>query len=426
MSGILRVVQVATLAAVAAALAGGRGSVRRPSVVLVSIDGLRADHVGAYGYRRPTTPTIDRLAKEGTIFTHAITPSPACLPAVASLLTGTGAMVHGLARPGGRLAATIETVAEAFHRGGYRTVGIFANPSVPASAGLQRGFEAYVDCREPGRRGRAGPGGRQGSGGCSQCVVRGLARELSNPGARPLFLFVDLESSRCLPGPDRRGQKGAGARTRPPSGRAAWAKERARRVALYDLRLRLADDSLEAVLGRLGVSGLLADSVVVVTADHGEELGEHGGWGYGRTLYEEVLRVPLVFWGPGRIAAGRRLDALVSIADVAPTLADLGGLPRLPTATGRSLTSDLAGRGGWGRPVLSTLFGAGRLRHALHLNPWFKVISGPRFEYYLLDRDPGERDPRPAAWGYAVLGRRTLARAVAAAREKARQLRGGQ
>jgi arylsulfatase A-like enzyme len=291
------------------------GAAERPNVILISLDTLRADRLGAYGARRPTSPHLDRLAAEGTLFETAITAAPWTLPSHLTMLTGAYPCVHqlvtraivrqpppGLPSLAQRLRAA-GWVSAAFTEDGYLLPGVF-----------QPGFDVFSFAG-------ASPDGIARR-------VHEASQWLERIGDVPFFLFLHTYQVHF---PYQAPAPYAG------MFRAADAPGGADGLEDYDAALRYADAtlaSLRATLERLGVA---ERTITIVTSDHGEAFGEHGITRHGTSLYEEVLRVPLIWHGPGRIAAGRRVGGVVSLADVAPTVLDLLALPRPPLVQGESL-----------------------------------------------------------------------------------------
>lgn len=336
-----------------------------PNVVLLVVDTLRADHLGAYGYGRPTSPAIDRIAAEGVVFERAFSPAPWTLPAHASLFTGLHSSRHRTYYGRERLGADKRTIAEVLAEAGYRTGGFSANPWVGEPTGLDQGFDTFeytgsgviTDTLflELAKRksARADLGGAR----TAQRLVRwvGAARER---GER-FFAFANFmevhEPYGSVPGPyfssflDRPLRRGVGrlwlretplylcnscnpadhpdvVGLRCEGGRWRIEDWRLRdTLALYDAGIRYVDHQVGAIYDALGRAGVLDDTLLIVTSDHGEFLGEHGRIGHGVHLYDPLLHVPLIVRYPRRFPAGSRVRHDVSLLDVFPTLAALVG-----------------------------------------------------------------------------------------------------
>ena len=340
----LRAVPVLSLALVAGALilAFRAGSpVPRPPrhVILISLDTLRADHLGAWGYDRETSPRLDALARRSVVFRRAVAQGSSTIPSHASLFTSqyASAVTGGL----GGLQSWPETLAEALGRAGFATWGFVDGGNVRARFGFARGFDHYEDDRIGARRLFA----RARQWLLAHRVPRFFlflhTYEIHTPYSAPpeyVELFGDPEYGNGGFHPNTYYFRAAESRPEP------HLSERERRevVARYDAGIRYTDEQLGDLLDWLDAQGLLADSLVVMVSDHGEEFLEHGRLGHQQLYLDPNLRVLLLFHRDG--LAPRVIDETVELADVAPTILDLLGLPPLRGAVGRSLAPVLRGR----------------------------------------------------------------------------------
>ncbi len=270
-----------------------------PSILLISIDTTRADRLGCYGRQPSPTPHIDRWAAEGVVFESALTPIPVTLPAHTTLMTGTLPWRHGVRDNGVyRVPSDVPTLAESFAEAGYDTAAVVGAAVLDRQYGLDRGFGSYDDVKT------AGGGLAIAERRARQVTDAALARAQS---LRPPFvLFVHYFDPHAAYDP-------------PPPFAARYRSEPyVGEIASVDAEIGRLRESLEA-------KGLLENTVVVVTSDHGEGLGEHGEATHGVFLYQSTLHVPLVIRAPGW-PRGHRVAGTVSLADVAPTLLDLAGL----------------------------------------------------------------------------------------------------
>jgi arylsulfatase A-like enzyme len=424
----------------AAALALGaaactREAPRRPDIVLVSIDSLRPDHLGSYGYARDTSPRIDALAAAGARFATATSTTSWTLPAHAALFTGLHDATHGLSSDGLRLADEHVTLAEVLRDAGWRTAGFFGGPYLHPAFGLAQGFDVYQSCMtrladdlpEGELRAEALRGAETAHADVTgPRLLEETERWLGTLDERPFFLFLHLWDVHYdyipPPGyaerfdPDYAGTLTGVGMFHDPAVRADMdPRDLAHLVALYDGEIRWTDEVLGRVLDGLDRRGRLADAIVVVTADHGEEFFEHGGKGHRRTLFEEVVRVPLVLRWPGRIDAGRVIESPVRIVDVMPTLLALAGVAPPVAMQGRDLGPLL--RGGT-LPEAPALLDLRRPRRHLRglRSAERKLVSDARGRSQLFDlaRDPGERRPLRAREAVAE-ARRELDRSLEAA-----------
>jgi arylsulfatase A-like enzyme len=327
----------------------------RPNIVLITLDTVRADHFSTYGYHRPTTPNLDRLAAQGVLFEDAIATTSWTLPSHASMFTGLLPHQHG-ANASWPLDSSDWTVAEVLRRKEYETVGFNANYTYGLAAwGLGDGFDLYQDGTSSVRYNVA----RTLVGRIivaplyeryvrfdilprhnAREVNREVVRWLRGRSGRPFFLFInylDAHDPYHAPPPfeDHFGSVpdlvlkkvslGAGLHLDNP----LTAEGHASVVAAYDNCLAFLDAHIGRLLKILADTPALSNTVVIVTADHGEALGEHGVYGHGVDLHREVLHVPLIMAGPG-IPAGRRIDRPVSLRELFPTVLDLALGEKVP------------------------------------------------------------------------------------------------
>ena len=339
-----------------------------PSVLLVSIDTLRADRVGAYGAGFGATPTIDALAAAGLRAEKALSPVPITLPAHATLMTGLYPPRHGVRHNGiFRLGAEHVTLAERFGGAGYQTGAVVGAMVLERRFGLDQGFEHYDDHFGADRANPTGYLERPAA------AVTAAALRWLDDVQGPFFLFVHYYDPH--------------ADYTPPPEVASRFPGRP-----YEGEIASVDAALGELLAGLGARGRLAQTVVAVTADHGESLGEHGERTHSYTLYDATLSVPLVLRGPG-VPEGRSVPGVVSIASVAPTLLHLAGLPPAKESDGEDLVARAASSSGGGEAYAETL--ATRLDHgwaplyALR-TPEHHFVRAPRPELYDVRGDPRE------------------------------------
>lgn len=317
-------------------------------VVLVSIDTLRRDHVGLYGYGRPTTPRLDALARQGVAFDDAVSVSSWTLPAHLSMLTSVEPAVHGGVDGHHGFNHGVPSLAQTLRRAGFTTHAITSHLYVSPAYGLDAGFDHFDYADE--RR-------------ATEVADRAVAA-LNGFGQRPFLLFLhfyDPHWPYAAPEAHRepfgaKAARGLGSR---PSGNAAPADPAPLRDA-YDAEIHYTDAQIGRVLDHLDRTGLSRHTLVVVTSDHGEEFGEHGGYEHLRTLYEEIIRIPLVLRAPRVTPRVER--AQVSLLDVAPTVLDAIGLPPAPTHRGQSLLGPLGEGEAHGETDLGAFVGPRRTR----------------------------------------------------------------
>jgi arylsulfatase A-like enzyme/Tfp pilus assembly protein PilF len=345
-------------------------ALRGAPIVLISIDTLRADHLPAYGYTAGRTPNIDRLAREGVVFEDVYSHCPLTLPAHASMLTGLLPAHHGLRdNIGFRLGADHRTLATRFKGAGLRTGGAVSAYVLRAATGIAQGFEFYDDAIET-------EGGTESIGNLQRdgaITVDALSRWIAGQNGARLFAFLHLYEPHSPYTPPER-HRGTG--------------------SPYDGEVAYADELVGRFLAALETSGIYDRAIVVLTADHGEGLGDHGEAEHGIFLYREAVRVPLIVRLPEGQRAGTRVGGLAAQSDLAPTLLDLAGLPA-EGLDGVSLRPALFGAAPSDRPVYSeTLypryhFGWSELFAAT--DGRYRYVRAPRPELFDLSVDKGER-----------------------------------
>lgn len=301
------------------------GDPARPDILLVSIDTLRADHLSAWGYERPTSPFLDRLAAEGQRYAHARSPSPWTLPAHTTLLTGQLPWTHGVTEDRFRLPETTPVLPEALGRAGYRTAGFVSTLYVSRIFGFERGFQHFEDFGIHDEKQNLG-----GSVRVDRVVDEALTWWSRQPAGEPIFLFLHTYDAHYAYDPP---EPFASTFDRPPrEGDARYknyfhyldkpldADQLAHQRAQYDEAILWIDHQLARLDERLRAAGRRVRWVV--TADHGEEFGERGSWGHAHTLYAEQLHVPLIIGERGGAPGeGRVVQGAVGLQDIAPTIA---------------------------------------------------------------------------------------------------------
>ena len=354
---------------------GGEGGEAKPrrgqNVLLITVDTLRADRLGCYGYGVGSTPNIDRLAKGGVLFEQAVAQVPLTLPSHASLLTGTYPPVNGVRDNNRfRLDPAANTMAETLGSHGYQTGAFIGSFVLDKQFGLSQGFALYED-RLPSDE-RDTFFNERSAGQVSRAFFEWLD---DLDGDKPFFAWIHLFDPHLPYTPP------SPFRERFPS-------------SPYDGEIAYVDEQIGAILAKLDDAGLDQDTLIVFTADHGESLGEHGETSHGFFVYDGSLQVPLIMKSEASIPSGGRIGAQVRLVDVAPTVFALVDLPIPADVQGESLLAFLNGEQdgdlpaygecyasqlnfGWA-PLVSLRYGG------------FKYIDAPRPELYDLNADPGE------------------------------------
>ena len=311
--------------------------------ILISIDTLRADHLGAYGYERDTSPFLDSLAARGTLFERAVVQYPSTLTSHMSIFTGLYPQEHEVLPPSTVLSAEIETLPEIFQRQGFRTAGHTEGGFMAAGYGFGRGFDEFTDTAY------------SSDTDVERTFQRGLEFLRSLEADDSFFLFLHTyavhdpyeppERFRSLfwPGDVPAAADSSGELLRQINqGSQSVSPETLRYYeAQYDATIRYVDEVLQEFVTELESLGLLGETTLVITSDHGEEFGEHGKVAHTQ-VYPECLVVPLLFVHP-RQSVGTRVPDLVETVDLAPTLFELAGIEPSEALSGRSLVGDLRG-----------------------------------------------------------------------------------
>ena len=319
----------------------GCGSLSRPTtavqnVILISIDTLRADHLGCYGYERATSPALDLLAAGGVLFEEAAATAPYTVPSHASMLTGLYSRSHGMITWARRLPEEIQPIAARLSAQGFATAAMVNVSLLNQRFGFGRGFDEYFSIApEP-------------AGAAAATIVSFAKDWMQRHRGERFFLFLhfyDVHSDYDAPDEYRRKF------VRPYAGRSngtteqlsrylkgrigGWGEPDARHLAdLYDASIRQLDDQLGPFFEELRVGGLWDRTLVIVTSDHGEELLEHGTVLHSHVLYQESLHIPLILAGAD-LPQGTRIPEPVSLVDITPTILALYGLPAGDDMDGR-------------------------------------------------------------------------------------------
>jgi arylsulfatase A-like enzyme len=367
-----------SLAALAAALvlsACAPASSPPAHLLLVTIDTLRPDHLGAYGYSRPTSPNLDRFARAAVVFERAYGTSSWTLPSVASLFTAEYPSGHRCRGNRSSLAPGFETLGERLAAAGFATGAVVSHVFFARRYGLDQGFADYDDELVLAQ---TGDSHRAVSSPAISAKARAWLEARSTAGdGRRWFLWLHYFD----PHADYVAHAGVTERF----GEAPLDR--------YDGEIAFTDAHVGEVLSVLAALGFERDTLVIVVSDHGESFGEHGLPGHRITLHEEELRVALLLRAPG--VAARRVAAPVSLVDVAPTALELLGLSPLPPAAGVSLVPAMRGA-----PFERPMPILADLRSALDWRRAFALVAGSwklmehrtkGAELYDLASDPGER-----------------------------------
>lgn len=345
------------------------------NVFLITIDTMRADHLGCYGYSKIETPNLDRMAREGVQFRNAMCQVPLTLPSHASILTGTYPLSHGIRDNAGFfLDESFTTLAEVLQPSGFKTGAAVSAFVLDSKWGLNQGFEFYDDQMDPVAEGKLDLNVAERRGDKS---LQAALKWLEPHKAERLFFWLHLYDPHTPYNP-------------PDPYRSRYAERP------YDGEIAYADQLLGQFVSWLTDNHLLENSLIVIMGDHGEGLGEHQEYAHGMFLYESTLRIPLIVRFPQQEFRGREIQPLVRSIDVMPTILQWLDLPVPASVQGASFLSSVVG----GDPPLDRV-SYGESYYAKQHFGWseiqclrtdrYKYIKAPEPELYDLQQDPDER-----------------------------------
>lgn len=315
----------------------------KPNILLVTIDTLRRDHVGAYGYPRQTTPFIDSMAKNGIVFKNVITPLPSTAASHTSILTSLHPLVHNVLLNASWQSDKLETLSEVLKKNGYYTIGTIAVFHMGRKYNFDQGFDSFSDKWNVIHRTENEDETRRPADSVNRSLFRQIRKYQQHYKAKPLFIWVHYfdphlpyvkrqEYSCSEPIP-----KSALAKIDPEhdANKIEFSKAAAM-IDAYDSEIRFTDDAIEKLFSFLQKLGIAKNMITCITADHGEQLGEHGRFGGHADIYAETIFVPLIFHGC-RVPKNVNLDRYVSSMDIAPTILNEAGLPASGFGEGEDL-----------------------------------------------------------------------------------------
>lgn len=379
-----------------------------PNIIFISIDTLRADHLGCYGYERDTSPGIDALAKESVRFDHAFSQSSWTLPSHMSMMTSQYPHVHGVETGRKPLPDSAVTLAEVLSSSGYYTAAFVSWVYVDSRYGFSQGFDAFKELIPPKNKVDSSTKWSFKAKQVADAAIEWV--EKPNRGETPFFLFVHFFDPHIdYAPPDGYDKMFDPDYAGPAQGTFQWLKTYIKGIhrvpnkiaprdlehvkALYDGEIRYTDLHIKRLLDAVDKHVGLDNCLVVLTSDHGEEFFDHGSMeGHQWTLYDEIIHVPLIIRFPQHRHAGKVVSDPVELIDIAPTIIDFACAEAPPNFEGRSL-----------RPLATSPPDAERLvfaetrRHTVR-----QSIRGPR--YKLIHTDPTGTNARgiPIVSGYQL------------------------
>jgi arylsulfatase A-like enzyme len=382
------------------------GESKKPNVIIYLIDALRADHLGCYGYQKPISPNIDAFAKDAILFENAIAQAPWTKPSIASIFTGLGPAAHGVDDGVSALPAEATTLAEILRAAGYYGAAFITNINAGSTFGFDQGFVDFVHLSEGKNKRKY----YQSSEQINQKVFAWLENKERQV---PFFLYIHTMDTHApyTPPPSFR-EKYASAVKNPDIGSTSQLQALVKRkmpvtqtlvnnlVSLYDAEIAFNDHNFGIFLQKLRQRGLYDESLIILLSDHGEEFYEHGSWEHQKTLYAEMLNIPLIIKFPSSSATGKkRIQHMAQHIDILPTILDSVGIQIPQYVEGQSLLALLSpdAKEKSSRRAFSHLKVAHNQGSSVIEHPW-KLIrrSGSerrehKLELYDLRQDPSEK-----------------------------------
>lgn len=369
----------------AGALLAALGVAAAPNVLLISVDTLRADHLGCYGYAANTSPNIDALAREALLFEDCTCEVPLTTPSFAALFSSSYPRVSGVTRNGLRMPDSMPLMTEQFKKAGYYTACVQSNwPLKGRLCNLDRGFDVYEDDFRQKRWGFMLP--ERPANQVTDLAFKLLA---SRDASKPFFFWVHYSDPHAPYVFHNEFN---------PSGKKLWLLNRDDRIkAKYDSEIAYTDAQIARLLTQIPRE----NTIIVFTSDHGESLYEHGYLGHGRRIYQDNLHIPLFFVKPGMTP--QRSNAPACMLDLAPTLLAMAGVDPMPVALGIDLVNapppadrvrhiETYGGAVPKIPGVKLLMAERHpMRQGLLCNGWKFILGGGGPEVYYLPDDPGEK-----------------------------------
>jgi len=348
-----------------------KGKIEDANVLLITVDTLRADHLGCYGYDRIETPNIDALARSGVLFQNANAQCPITLPSHASILTGTYPQFHRIRDNGDFfLSQSQTTLAEILKQHGFATGAVVSSFILDRQFGLDQGFDSYDD------RFGSNPGGGDAVEQKADKATKKAIQWLEKNQKKRFFLWVhymDPHDDYVPPFP--------------------YSQKYASNP--YDGEIAFTDEQVGKLLDQLKEWKLDAKTIVILMADHGEGLGEHGESTHSSFIYESTMRIPLIISSPSFLPKEKEIPGLARSIDILPTVLNLLGLPPDEAAQGESLVPWVRGQGlgverkSYGETMFNKLLFDWSALRSMKTDRW-KYIHAPKPELYDLQADPKE------------------------------------
>ncbi|MDD5439082.1 MAG: sulfatase [Candidatus Omnitrophica bacterium] len=315
-------------------------SSKRYNIVFILIDALRQDHLGCYGYERPTSPHIDEIARRGIVFTDFNTTCPWTIPSVAVTFTGLYPQAmftpEAFAHVHESLPKAVPTIAEILGKNGYDTIGLSDHVTISRKFGYDRGFGSFVELFLSFKDTETD----QAKGSTPEYIAMKLREELARAHKKNFFVYLHViyPHDPYVPPEPYGTMFGMGYKKIIP-------EERPGVINRYDGEIRYADRLVGNVCDVLREGNFLKSTYLIITSDHGEGFWEHGLAAHGNSLYPELLKIPFIVYPPGGLARGEvRVNTMASNIDVFPTILDIARVKRVPDRPGKSLVPLMKGK----------------------------------------------------------------------------------
>jgi arylsulfatase A-like enzyme len=366
------------------------------SVIVLLVDTLRADKLRAYDPKSPVqTPVLDRFAKEGTLFVNAQSPENWTKPSVASIFTGLYPMTHRTKESDSKLPDAVLTVSEVYKQNGFSTATFLANGYVSDKFGFAQGWDHYTNYIRENKSTQAENVFKEAGDWIEKhkderfyVYIQTIDPHVPYDPPKRLLELYDPEPYGGVISPRKTPDLLEKAKRNPP---AVTFNERDRQhlEALYDAEVTYHDEEMGKFVERLTGLGLYDQVLFAVTSDHGEEFYEHGSYGHGHSVYQELVHVPMIFRRPGLVPAGQRIEHTVGTLDIAPTILTATGLAVPDVMEAQDRMAHIRGE----QPAKPAVAFSDFLddRRAIRAGRYKLILSGINATFFDLEADPGEK-----------------------------------
>ncbi len=372
-----------------------KGDASSLNLIVITVDTVRADRLGCYGFQKNTTPAIDAFSEKSLLFENAIVPLPLTGPSHSTIFTGKSIINHGVIGNGYKLSNENVTLAEILKEKGYATAAFIASKVLEREHNYSQGFDVYSGGEVFERR--------------ADVVRKDFLDWLEANSGKKFFSWVHFYDAHCpYYAPDKFREEFRGGYEGELN--TAWKCDKAQYSrmnlsdddieyikSMYEAEIAYIDSNIKKILDAIDDKGLLKDTVIVITADHGESLYEEGKFGHDRCLKDYEINVPLIVYYPKMKRAGEREISQVASISIMPTILDIMKIPFNGKIDGKSFFSLLAGGDGGDESAFSVRVvksedGLQMIEHSLRTAKWKVIVKPHGEELYNLSDDPGETD----------------------------------